>query len=142
MIQQKFDHAAKWVHQRQNITMSNPAQEPEIAEAIATLCNLAEKCHAAVMIPDLFPGSALETIYIPPDGGDNVSVGGGSQFLGASRITIPALSAIGVALVSELESTGNDMVLCDLDQGGQAIAYMPEVRNTVLQSTGLVLLNN
>lgn len=141
MPYQKFDYAAKWVCQRQKIDMPNTAQEPEIAQAISTLRTLAGKCRAAVMIPDLFPGSTLETIYIPADSSDKVAAGDAGEFVGESSVTAPALTAIGAALSAELESTGNDMVLCNLDEGAQAIAYFPEVRNTVLQATGLVLLN-
>lgn len=141
MPYQKFDYAAQWVCQRQKNAMPDAAQGPEIAQTISTLCTLVGKCQAAVMIPDLFPGSALETIYIPADSSDKATSGEAAGFVGESLVTAPALTAIGAALLAELESTGNDMVLCNLDEGAQAIAYRPEVRNTVLQSTGLVLIN-
>lgn len=122
--------------------MQPSVPEGEIAEALSALHSLAAKCRAAIMVPDLFPGSQLETIFIPAASGDGVSPIGSTKLLNEARVTVPALSAIGAALSAELERTGNDMVRYEFDDGAEAIAYLPEVRGTVLQATGLVLLND
>lgn len=137
-----FDSAASWVCQRQNFTMQPSVSEGEIAVALSALHSLAAKCRAAIMVPDLFPGSQLETIFIPAASGDAVSPTGSTNLLNEARVTVPALSAIGSALSTELERTGNDMVRYEFDDGAEAIAYLPDVRGTVLQATGLVLLND
>lgn len=137
-----FNSAASWVCQRQNFTMQPSASEGEIAGALSALHSLAAKCRAAIMVPDLFPGSRLETIFIPAASGDDVSPTGSAKLLDEARVTVPALSAIGSALTAELERTGNDMVRYEFDDGSEAIAYLPDVRGTVLQATGLVLLND
>ena len=137
-----FNSAASWVCQRQNFTMQPSVPEGEIAEALSALHSLAAKCRAAIMVPDLFPGSQLETIFIPAASGDAVSPTGSTNLLNEARVTVPALSAIGSALSAELERTGNDMVRYEFDDGAEAIAYLPDVRGTVLQATGLVLLND
>lgn len=141
MTQSVFNHAAKWVNQRQNVVLHPAVPEAAIAEALSGLHSTAGKCLAAVMIPDLFPGSRLEVIYTPPASNNNLSPGS-IAISSDHRITTDALSAIGAALTNELENAGNDMVLYELDGGAQAIAYFPEARDTVLQATGLVLLNN
>lgn len=101
------------------------------------------------MIPDLFPETTLEALYIPAnDVGEEIHVetmaNGGQRFTAvdsALRVTTPALKSIGKALVAQLELSGNDMVIYEFGDGAQAIAYLPDVRSTVLQATGLVLLN-
>jgi len=136
-----FNLAANWVRQRKNVVLPS-ASEKEIEEALSTLHSLAAKCRAAIMVPDLFPGSPLETIFIPATSGDGLSPTGSTKLLNETLVTIPALSAIGSALTAELERTGSDMVRYEFDDGAEAIAYRPEVQGTVLQATGLVLLND
>jgi hypothetical protein len=142
MTPSNFDYAAKWVCQRQNFTMQTQVPEIDISQALSTLHRLAGQCRAAVMIPDLFPSSRLETIYIPPENCDILSPSDSNKFVGDSRVTVPALSAIGAALIAEFDRVGKDMVLYEFPEGSQAIAYLPEMRDVVLQATGLVLLNN
>ena len=137
-----FDFAASWVCQRQNFTMQPSVTEGEIAQALSALHGLAARCRAAIMVPDLFPGSHLETIFIPSISTDGLSPTGSASLLGEARVTVPALSAIGAALAAEMDRTGNDMVRYEFDDGSEAIAYLPDVRGTVLQATGLVLLND
>jgi len=142
-----FNQAASWVCQQQTLTMQPPVPEGEVAEALSALHGLATQCRAAIMVPDLFPGSRLETIVIPApaaSGSHTASQTGSAKLLNSAagaRITVPALSAIGSALMAEMERTGQDMARCELDGGSEAIAYLPDVRGAVLRATGLVLLN-
>jgi len=138
-----FEQAAHWVHSQAQSTSAIAATAPEIADAISTLHVLIGKCAVPMMVPDLFPGIALETVYVPKSNTrDDVKTSSSGEFnTGTSRVTAPALSAIGAAIVAQLERTGEDMVLYEFDDGARAIAYLPQVRDTVLTATGLVLLS-
>lgn len=142
MTQSVFDHAAKWVSQRQTNLSQPSVSEAVIAETIAALEGVAGKCLAAVMLPDLFPGSRLETIYIPASDSDGLTTSSVHALSGGARIATSALSAIGAALTTELTGSSNDMARYEFDNGAQVFAYFPEARDAVLQATGLVILND
>lgn len=135
-----FNKAAIWVHERQKSNMHPAASEVNISDALSALFAFATKCRSAIMVPDLLPG--LETIFIPSNSGDHLSTGAVTGLRDDTRITTNALTAIGTALTSELESAGNDLVRYEFDDGSEAIAYLPSARSTVLKATGLVLLND
>ena len=92
------------------------------------------------MIPDLFPGSEIEILFIPAPGGYSVSSVGSATL--ANSISVTALTVIGSALAAEMERTGTDMARYEFDNRSQAIAYLRSVRGTVLKATNLVLLND
>jgi hypothetical protein len=123
--------------------MAPSITESEIAGVIQTLHELVRKCEASIMVPDLFPGSKLEVLYIPSDN-KNAAVAQqtGNAALAGTPITTAALRVIGRALEAKLSSCENDMVVYEFDDGAKVIAYLPEVRNTVLQAVGLTLLND
>jgi hypothetical protein len=135
-----FDNAANWVCQRQTITSQQSVPEAEIAQTISTLHALAGRCQAAVMVPDLFPGNELEMLFIPAQAGPQATPSPSSSLL-SPKATTAALGVIGAALCSEFDRTGQDMARYEFGDGAIAIVYLPKVRSTVLQATGLVLLH-
>ena len=135
-----FDSVAKWVLQHHDLGIPVAATETEISQSLATLYAAAGKCEACIMVPDLFPGSALEAIYIPKFGPTRVSPGVEPALLTANIVTPAALSAIGNALATHLQVSDNDMVHYQFDDGPQAVIYFPAERSTVLQALGLTLL--
>jgi predicted regulator of Ras-like GTPase activity (Roadblock/LC7/MglB family) len=135
-----FNNAASWVHSNQTIAMSSQVPDEDIARALSALHATAMQCQASVMIPDLFPGSEIEILFIPALEGRTTSTVVSANV--ANAISTTALSAIGSALAAEMERTGTNMARYEFDNSSQAIAYQRCVRGTVLKATNLVLLND
>lgn len=142
MPQSIFDHAAQWVHQRRDLAISTTVPLAELTDAIAALHEMVLKCKASVMLPDLFPSVALEAIFVPSSNTQHMTASSVAMVANAPRITGQALTAIGQALVAQLAANGNDMAVYEFDDGAQAIAYLPDARETVLRAVGLTLLND
>lgn len=144
MMTTNFNTAARWVCKRQKFNMATSVTEQNISQALAALEALRHKCTAPLMVADFFPGVALETLYIPSTG-NNRSATQSQPFdilPPEARVTTPSLSAIGHALLQEMQTEGNDMVVHEFDDGSKAIAYLPEVRETVFKATGISLFGN
>jgi hypothetical protein len=140
MMSAFFNTAAVWVSRRQTISMPPSVSDADVARTLFALHAASMRCQAAIMVPDLFPGSAIETLFVPAPGGNVASTVASADL--ADSISVTALAAIGSALAVEMEDTGNDMVRYEFDNGSQAIAYLRDVRDTILKATNLVLLND
>jgi hypothetical protein len=92
------------------------------------------------MIPGLFPGSTLETVYMPTHVSRETAVQSQELPPKGGEISQLALETIGSALSAHLKQSENDLVHYQFDNGAQAAVYIPEERNTVLQALGLTLL--
>jgi len=95
------------------------------------------------MVPDLFPDSDLEVLYVPADefgvsGASSARAFSSPAHVGA--VTLRALRAIGKVLDGELVRTGLDLVACELDDGAKAFAYRPAARDAVLKASGVALV--
>lgn len=139
MPQSIFESAARWVIKHHNLSIPVPTSENDIAQSLASLHASAGKCEACIMVPDLFPGAALEAIYVPKLGLKKTSVESDTALKGGA-VTQTALMAIGNALVTYLTASDNDMAHYQFDDGAQAVVYFPSERATVLQAMGLTLL--
>lgn len=138
-----FDIAAGWVIDGQKLSMPAPILAKDVAETLEGLYAAAARCTAAVMVPDLFPGSALEVVVIPALAKDGTSMTEASAIVASdARVTASALAVIGHALASQFQAVGSDMARYAVEGSWEAIAYLPAVRSTVLQATGLVLLHD
>lgn len=134
-----FNTAAQWVLQCHTVGTPPAATKNQIAESLASLYSSAGKCEACIMVPDLFPGSTLEAIYLPKLGLTRATRQADTVLTG-HVVTPAALAAIGNALTTYLHQSGNDMAHYEFDDGAQAVVYLPSERRTILQALGLTLL--
>jgi len=135
-----FEHAAKWVHARIPQEMANSVHIRELVDAFSALAAVTDAATSTFLIPDLFPDVALDVLYVHNIAGADklTSVGDPAKnlFPGLSAI---ALTAIGTAVIREMETTNSDMVRHEL-YGAEIIVSRPSVRHLVLQATGTTLL--
>ena len=127
---------AAWIAER--------AGEHVPAGACAGTLAAAEAIFAAarvpVLIPDLWPESRLELLYVPPE---NAATGPAS-FAATSlpgAVSRPVLRAIGRAVRAEFDATGSDMMHLELDSGAALFLHAPEARETVAAAAGVALLS-
>ncbi len=136
-----FDHAAQWVHERIPGQMAGVMHESELQQAFGALALAAKDANSTFLIVDLFPGVALDVLYVH----DIEGVDGNKQATqnSASALTpglsAQALTAIGTAVDHEMNTSGSDMVRYRID-GAEIIVSRPSVRSLVLQATGTMLL--
>lgn len=134
-----FDSTANWVCSKQNFSMPEAASETDITRTLTSLHALAQSCAAAILVPDLFPDSGIELLYVPPAGSEGVRRSAAT--LAREDVPPAALRAIGKALHSQMVATGADVANYKFEDGGEAVAYFPPVRDIVMRACGVLLLN-
>lgn len=143
MIRAKFDTAADWVNSRIPSVLAHPTLTNEIEHAFAMLNTLILKAKATFLIPDLFPGVALEVLYIHNDVDRSIDVGINdtlSSLREEGQLAPSALTAIGTAIAKEMQASRTDTVRYPVNDESLVIVFLPEVRSVVLQATGTTLL--
>ena len=135
-----FEHAAKWVHARIPQEMGDSVHSRELVDAFSALAAITETATSTFLIPDLFPDVALDVLYVHDIASPNklTSVGDPANNL-FPGLSASALTAIGTAVIREMETTNSDMVRHELD-GAEIIVSRPGVRHLILQATGTTLL--
>ena len=125
---------AAWVAERtgEPVTASMCAETLSTAEAIITACRV------PVLIPDLWPVSKLEMLYVPPEG---TPAGPAIAASFAGQVSRAVLRAIGRAVRAQFDATETDMLRLELDNGGAVVVFSPEVRDTVTEAEGVTLLS-
>ena len=91
-----------------------------------------------MLIPDLWPVSRLEMLYVPPEGTPAVPAITASF---SGEVSRAVLRAIGRAVRAEFDNTGTDMLRLELDNGAALFLHSPEVRDTVTEAAGVILLS-
>ena len=125
---------AEWVAERtgEPIPASMCAETLSTAEAIITACRV------PVLIPDLWPVSRLEMLYVPPEG---TPAGPAITASFSGEVSRAVLRSIGRAVRAEFDNTGTDMLRLELDNGAALFLHSPEVRETVTEAAGVTLLS-
>lgn len=125
---------AAWVAERtgEPIPASACAETFSTAEAIITACRV------PVLIPDLWPVSKLEMLYVPPD---DVPAGPAITASFSGEVSRSVLRSIGRAVRAEFDANGTDMLRLELDNGAALFLHSPEVRETVTEAAGVTLLS-
>jgi len=140
MMNDNLDAAVGWVQSRIPSSLACAVSAGELANAIGLLSALPERTTGTVLIPDLFPGVPLETLYVHATGKKHTQHMPLQETCNDTGLCM-ALTAIGTAIAKELQDTKNDMCRHELDDGAAVFVFLPEVRPTVLQATGTALLN-
>lgn len=91
-----------------------------------------------VLIPDLWPVSRLEMLYVPPEG---TPAGPAITASFSGEVSRAVLRSIGRAVRAEFDNTGTDMLRLELDNGAALFLHSPEVRDTVTEAAGVTLLS-
>lgn len=128
-----YQAAAAWVLKRLD---DAPVPAVTIAETIRSVHRACRKATAPLHMPDLFPLVELGLIVIPPLVTELSQEESGP-------VSTEALEAIGRAIVTEFESTQNDLVhypLGEQPSDGQIIVFKPQALPEILRATGLHLL--
>lgn len=125
---------AAWVTER----TGEPIPASACAETLSTAEAIITACRVPVLIPDLWPVSKLEMLYVPPD---DVPAGPAIAASFAGQVSRPVLRAIGRAVRAQFDATETDMLRLELDNGGAVVVFSPEVRDTVTEAAGVTLLS-
>lgn len=128
---------AAWVYQQtgESLPVELYAESLTTAEAIITVCRV------PVLIPDLWPVSKLELLYLPPD---DVQPGPAIAASFSGQVDRAVLRAIGRAVRHAFESMYDDdcdMLSFELDSGATIYIFVPEARETVVEAAGVTLLS-
>lgn len=127
---------AEWVYQQtgESLPVSQYAESLTTAEAIITACRV------PVLIPDLWPVSGLELLYLPPDG---VQPGPAIAANFSGQVDRAVLRAIGRAVRHAFDAPACDcdMLSFELDSGATVYVFLAEVRDTVVEAAGVTLLS-
>ena len=91
-----------------------------------------------VLIPDLWPVSRLEMLYVPPEG---TPAGPAIAASFAGQVSRAVLRSIGRAVRAQFDATETDMLRLELDNGGAVVVFSPEVRDAVTEAEGVTLLS-
>lgn len=137
MLNNEFDNAASWVLDRMSRDLVKTVSSNDLINAFAGLKALSAKASATFLIPDLFPGVPLEMLFVHDTCNTNRSK---SETAVLGEISPLALTAIGSAIMTELQSTNTDMVQYPLGGEAEVIVFLPASRSTVLHATGTTLL--
>lgn len=140
MIRAKIDNAADWVKSRISHMPEPQASKSDIAGTLTTLNKLISEAEATFLVPDLFPLVRLETLYV--HGCESTpSEPNASPLIGSQdKATAMALTAIGTAIVREMEQSGTNLLRFPLPNACEVVVFLPEARSLVLQVTGTTLL--
>jgi hypothetical protein len=132
--QSKASSVADWVFKRtgEAIPADLYAETLSTAEAISTAAR------ATVLIPDLWPESDLEMLFIPPVDGPE---GPATRASYTGRLNRDVMRVIGRAIRAEFQASGTDMMKLQLDSGAEVYVHIPEVRQILCVATGVTLLD-
>ncbi|WP_323025721.1 hypothetical protein [Castellaniella sp.] len=137
-----FDLSTQWVRERLNPTMAALTGDEEVRQALVALNAILTGASSTFLIPDLFPGAPLDVFHVQGLSKESVELHApGSGLLGQAGLSARALSAIGAALLQEMDATGNDMVRYPLKEA-EVIIARSTVRDLILQATGITLLTD
>lgn len=128
---------AEWVCQQTGESL--PASL--YAETLTTAAEIIGACCVPVLIPDLWPVSKLELLYLPPD---DVQPGPAVAANFAGQVDRAVLRAVGRAIRHALDSMFDDdcdMLSFELDSGATIYIFLPEARETVVEAAGVTLLS-
>ena len=125
---------AAWVAER----TGEPIPASACADTLATAEAIITACRDPVLIPDLWPVSRLEMLYVPPEG---TPAGPAIAASFAGQVSRSVLRAIGRGVRAEFDATGTDMLRLELDNGAALFLHSPEVRETVIEAAGVTLLS-
>lgn len=142
MLRDDFDKAVIWVQERISDELANTVSASDLKNTLAALNSMQTRASGTFLIPSLFPDVPLETLYVHDIGKRHYDTGGSHTMLPPENISPAALTAIGTAIMKELNSSGNDMVHYPLDGEAEVIVFLPRVRSTVLHATGTTLLTS
>ena len=142
MLRENFDKAVSWVQERIPAALARAVSANDLTSAFDALSALPARASATFLIPDLFPGVSLETLYVHDVGKHSSDAGVSDTMTRPGSVSPLALTAIGTAIAKELQDTGTDMVHYPLDGEAEVIVFIPDVRSTVLHATGTTLLTS
>lgn len=136
-FQNDAEDLAAWVCQQtgESLPVELYAETLTTAEAIISVCRV------PVLIPDLWPVSKLELLYLPPD---DVQPGPAIAACFSGQVDRAVLRAIGRAIRHALDSMFDDdcdMLSFELDSGATIYIFVPEARDMVVEATGITLLS-
>ena len=138
-----FELSTQWVRERINPTMAALVQDNDVRQALVALDAILADASSTFLIPDLFPGAALDVFHVQGLRNDPVELrlsdSDGAHHQLAQGLSANALTAIGAALLQEMDSTGNDMMRYPLEDA-EVIVSRLAVRDLILQATGITLL--
>ncbi len=140
MIRDDFDKSVGWVQERIPGDLARAVSTADLKSAFHALSALPDRASATFLVPDLFPGVSLETLYVHNSSSHSSDGWVSDTMMQPGSVSPMALTAIGTAIAKELQDTGTDMVHYPLDGGSEVIVYTPDVRSTVLHATGTTLL--
>ncbi len=138
MLCDDFDKAVAWVQAR--IPDDVAVSSGTLQLALQALDALSRRASATFLIPDLFPGVALETLYLH-DGCKHCNDTSPTNTV-PTGISPGAMTAIGTAILSELRSQKTELLTCPLEGNTEVIVFIPEIRSVVLKATGTTLLSS
>ena len=125
---------ASWIAER----TGEPVSASACADTLATGEAIITAARVPVLIPDLWPVSRLEMLYVPPEG---TPAGPAITASFSGEVSRAVLRAIGRAVRVEFDNTGTDMLRLELDNGAALFLHSPEVRDTVTEAAGVTLLS-
>lgn len=127
---------ADWVRQQtgESLPVELYAESLTTAEAIITACRV------PVLIPDLWPVSGLELLYLPPD---DVQPGPAIAANFSGQVDRSVLRAIGRAVRHAFDAPDCDcdMLSYELNSDATVYVFLSEVRETVVEAAGVTLLS-
>lgn len=134
-----FNIAVNWILDRTPNTPDIHVTAEQILEAFNCVYSATQKAKASFLVPDLFPGTPLECLYIDNKLIENLQTTPSNAM--SFECSKEALIAIGHALYNEMLATGTDVVhkLISNDKS-EVIIFKQTARGTVLQATGITLL--
>ncbi|QKJ68253.1 hypothetical protein HQN60_15685 (plasmid) [Deefgea piscis] len=122
--------AADWVIKNSNCSVGREG----IAEAFAVICTLSSSAGSPVLITNIFSDYSLEVLFIPSL--SNMAL----PNLPGLELSSSAIDAIGKAFSLNFLKSGNDTFLLE-EHGMSLYIFMKHVRHTILQATGVELIN-
>ena len=122
--------AADWVVKNSNYAVDRE----EFAEALAVICTLASSANVPVLIPNVWSDYSLEILFIPSLSNMALPKSSGIE------LSSSAIEEIGKAFSLNFSKSGNDTFLLE-EHGMSLYIFMKHVRQTILQATGVELVN-
>ncbi len=122
--------AADWVIENSNCAVDRE----EIAEAFAVICTLSSSAVYPVLINNIWPDYSLEMLFIPSL--NNTAL----PKLPGLELSSSAIDAIGKAFSLNFLKSDNDTFLLE-EHGMSLYIFKKNVRQTILQATGVELIN-
>jgi len=110
------------------------------AETLSTAEAISTAARATVLIPDLWPESDLEMLFIPPVDGPE---GPATRASYTGRLNRDVMRVIGRAIRAAFHASGTDMMQLQLqlDSGAEVYVHITEVRQILCVAVGVTLLD-